>query len=168
MKIKEILGKNNINLKNLKVIGQGGFSTVYEIPDNKDLVLKWSYISYDGFRMISDMSLKKRQSFLFQEIKEKIRYGDSFFYILEKLFPIEWTEKEKKELKMINDNIIFDLEQSSDRVKTIFKCNIALEKAISKKYSYSKDIYPENIMKNKKGEIFIIDPISECYDLNQV
>lgn len=164
MKIKEIIGKNNINLKTLKIIGSGGFSTIYEIPENENIVLKWSYIPYDGFRMIAEMSFKKRNSFLFQEIKEKMRYGDSFFYILEKLHHIEWTEKEKHEIQMINDNVLFNLENSSNRIKKIFECNMYLEKAISKKYNYLKDLSPENIMKDSNGNIVLTDPIAEYYE----
>ena len=58
--IPTIIGKNNEYLNKYPLLGNGGFSVVYDITDLDNIVLKHSFIPNDGFRYLSDLSLTKR------------------------------------------------------------------------------------------------------------
>lgn len=161
MKVNDVIGKKHERLKGLSSLGEGGFSTIYAVEEDTDIVLKWSYISYDGFRMLAELSPKKRLSFNFRKILDKKRSGDDIFYLLENLYPLDWTEEDKAELLMINNGLIFDISNSSERIKFIVQSVENLKKAIPNDVNYLLDINEENIMVNKDGQIFLTDPVSE-------
>jgi len=163
--LPQILGKNNDYLEKYPVLGHGGFSVVYDLFDYDNLVLKHSYIPYDGFRYLAELSSFKRKKIAFVEIQEKKSFGEDVYYLLQKLEKINFNEKEKKCLDMINKSFehtdaIMPGEYPSLRMQFIIeKVNILSD--LLKGQNYEMDINEDNIMSDKQGNIYLTDPVAE-------
>lgn len=163
--LPSILGKNNEYLQKYPVLGQGGFSIVYDLVDYNNLILKHSYNPMDGFRFLADMTAAKRNKIGLRPIEERKIYGEDIYYLLPKLKKIDFTEKELEYLNAINeiDNPItfFMFEDFiSERMSTIQSKIKALLLAV-KDEVYELDISEDNIMEDEKGKIYLTDPIAE-------
>lgn len=163
--LPQILGKNNDYLEKYPVLGHGGFSVVYDLFDYDNLVLKHSYIPYDGFRYLSELPLSKRKKIAFVEIQEKKRFGEDIYYLLPKLDKINFSDKEKEYLDMINKKhenkecIMSDACPSSRMQFIMNKVNFLSE--LLKGQDYEMDINEDNIMADKEGNIYLTDPVAE-------
>lgn len=163
--LPSILGKNNKYLQKYPVLGQGGFSIVYELVDYNNLILKHSYNPMDGFRFLADMTAAKRNKIGLRPIEERKIYGDDIYYLLPKLNKIDFTGKELEYLNAINeiDNPItfFMFEDFISERMSIIQSKIKALLLTLKDEVYELDISEENIMQDENGNIYLTDPVAE-------
>ena len=162
--IPTIIGKNNEYLNKYPVLGNGGFSVVYDITDLDNIVLKHSFIPNDGFRYLSDLSLTKRAKIGLIPIIERKICGDDIYYLLPKLKKIYFSENELQCLKKINaKQLINSSIHISEKIHDILtKVNNLI--SILKDEQYELDISKDNIMEDNNGNIYLTDPIAEFFD----
>lgn len=162
--IPTIIGKNNEYLNKYPVLGNGGFSVVYDITDLDNIVLKHSFIPNDGFRYLSDLSLTKRTKMGLIPIIERKICGDDIYYLLPKLKKIHFSENELQCLKKINaKQLINSSIHISEKIHDILtKVNNLI--SILKDEQYELDISEDNIMEDINGNIYLTDPIAEFFD----
>lgn len=163
--IPNILGKNNEYMKKYPILGEGGFSFVYDLFDYDNLVLKHSYNPMDGFRYLADLSISKRKKIGLRPIEERKVCGDDVYYLMPKLMKIDFNNKELEYIQAINeigeakDILLFD-DFVSDRVEFI-KSKIQAILFLLKEEVYELDISSDNIMQDKYGNIYLTDPVAE-------
>lgn len=168
MKVKEIpsiLGKNNEYMKKYPIIGEGGFSFVYDLTDRENKVLKHSYNPNDGFRYLSDLSLAKRKRIGLRPIDERKIIGDDVYYLMPKLIPINFTEKELEYLDAINQieypKLLFSFRETISERIDLIKEKIAELVDVLSEESFELDITADNIMADIDGNIYLTDPVAE-------
>ena len=166
--LPSIIGKNNEFMFDNPILGEGGFSNVYDLVQHKGLVLKHSYYPHDGFRYLASLSASKRRKIGLRPIQEVKRYGDDAFYLMKKLYPIPFTEDESKyldELSLITEveNIFYPESFISARIDFVVQKIKALI-FILKDEKIMLDITKKNIMMDENEELYLTDPVSEIID----
>lgn len=164
-----ILGKNNEYMTKYPIIGKGGFSVVYDLLDYPGFILKHSYIPNDGFRYLSSLSPGKRKKFGFRPIVEKKTYGDDMFFLMPKLYEVDFTLEELQHLSLLNSlkspkDILNFSEEVSERILNIIeKLKFLINILATEEEEYELDITSENIMRDESGEIYLTDPIADFF-----
>lgn len=155
--------KGEVEIEHLE---DGGFSSIFTIIGNEKLLLKKSKNRVDGFRFIATMPEEKRKEFAFRNIIEEKKVKGEYYYILENLKEIDFSEQEKRDLVyMFEYNELSDENKvySTPRVEKIKNLMLKLVDHLAEKLEYCcLDLHYTNVMMNDDGEIFLTDPIAEC------
>lgn len=161
--MKKINDYLNEELNGLELCS-GANADVYILDEN--YVLKKSWHKFDAFRELAKLPLLKRNAFSFQPIIETTFKKNDRYYLLKRLYPIDFNEKEKEDLFYMNiiEGNLFDYDRSSNRIKDIYhKISNLIDILNSEKNisGFELDLKEENIMQDLNGNIFLTDPVSE-------
>lgn len=138
----------------MSVLGKGSYSIVYSLGDKLCIKRTKSY-KKDAFYKLMSLSEKIRNEHKIVPVYQVgVSSKKEAFYVLKKLFPIEFSYNDIQSLKEFNDYHVAVFEDQ--KLKEI--CLIAKE-ILNHVVGCELDIQSSNIMQDNYGNYFLTDPI---------